>query len=129
MDLDKLPTGHSLPAMERRITRQMVLDYLNAVGDNSPVYESVGWVPPIAVSALTVRFMLETMGLPSGTLHASQEIEICKPIATDSKVLYEVNIAQNTIRHPWRFLVLDVVARQKSGPTLMQSRCTLLVPC
>jgi acyl dehydratase len=128
LDLDKLPIGHSLPATERKVTQQMVLTYLNAVGDHSPVYESGEWVPPTALSALTVRFMLETMGLPPGTLHASQEIKICRPVTTNSKILYEVKVAQNTIRQPWRFLVLDVMAREKGGPTLMLSRCTLLVP-
>ena len=128
MDLDKLPTGHSLAAMEHRITKEMVVAYLNAVGDHSPVYKNGGWVPPTAVIALTVRFILETLGLPSGTLHASQEIEMCKPVPTDSNVIYEVKVTQNAIRHPWRFLVLDVMAREKGGPTFMQSRCTLLVP-
>ena len=46
------------------LTEQFVHDYLSAVGDGLPVYARHGLVPPVALAARALGYLLEQLDLP-----------------------------------------------------------------
>lgn len=131
--LAELPRGHELPVAEFRLTAEDVRRYLDAVEDRSDAYgqgpEGPVWAPPLAVAALALRTILETVGLPAGTVHAGQEVEFRRPVPVGASLRSRSRVAQ---RSEMRGVVVSIiefeVSEDDSPSPAVGGRATVMVP-
>src|SRR5436190_2991960 len=84
--LTDLTAGHVFPPVHMHIDSSRVRDYVAASGDDLALYEEAQVAPSLAVAAFALGALLESVSLPAGTLHASENVTFKAPVPIDSQV-------------------------------------------
>jgi hypothetical protein len=106
---------------------ERVRAYREATGDTLPLYDAQGAVPPLAVAAFALGALLESVGLPPGTLHANESLQARQVVPAGSSVQCNARIAQRSQRGGWVVTVLesDLTLNDQSA---VFARATVLCP-
>ena len=124
---DLLP-GDVIPPISFDLPPEVVESYRLAVGDESPLYRTPGTpVLPAAVAALSLGALLSILDLPSGTLHASQELEFLAPVPPGSSLTCRCQVRSRTVRTGNAFVGLDF-SIWWGEREMLKGRTTLILP-
>ena len=110
------------------LTEEAAQDYLRAVEDDSSIYSELGVVPSTAIAAHVLQGLLSGLGLPAGTIHASQELECERPGKVGEPLRCQVKLSRPIRRGGWTYIAasFSVVDREDKG--ILKGRTTVLVP-
>lgn len=125
--LTDLPAGHIFPPITFRVDAGRSRAYRVAAGDALPVYDAEGLVPPLAVAALALGALLESVSLPGGTLHASEALSFRGAVPVDAALECRATLSQRSQRAGWIVSVLDSDI-SLDGATAVTARATVLSP-
>ena len=103
------------------------LAYLRTVGADPERYLERGVFPPLAVTAQALGRLLQVMGLPPGTVHASQEQECYGLIPLGAPLRLTARVERSSRRGEWHFITVSVEA-VSDDKALLRSRTTVMVP-
>ena len=101
--------------------------YRDATGDTLGVYDALHAVPPLAVAAFALGALLESVGLPPGTLHANESLQAHEVVPEGSTVECRARVAQRSQRGGWVVTVLES-DMMLNGASAVFSRATVLCP-
>jgi len=104
IDYSKLETGQKLSGEHLVLDASAVGKYVAAVQDaSSPVSaDGTSLVPPMAIAALALSAVINTLQIPGGTVHASQELTFGAAVPIGASIHCTAKLAQNSVRHNWR---------------------------
>jgi len=128
MDYSILKVGDSLAQHTIVLGPNDVSKYISAVEDESPLYSDSSFVPPTAIAALSLKGILEDLGIPGGTVHLGQELEFLESVKIGQTLTCVASIVQNSVRGPWRFLSVEMQVRSREKNTVLKGRSTIMVP-
>jgi acyl dehydratase len=132
MDVASLEKGHRFPPVSFALEEAAVRGYLEAVEDSVlPALcrdEGQAWAPPMAVAALALRGLMEAMGLPAGSVHASQEFEFRRPVAVGERLASRAWLAHRSQRAGWLALAVEMEATDDGGQAVLAGRASVLIP-
>jgi hypothetical protein len=123
-----LPTDEEQEIARWPLPAQSVREYLQAVGDASPIYEEKGVVPPTAVAASAIGALLRKLSLPPGALHTSQELEFLGAARFGEEMACTARIVQAGSRGGWRFLTLQFSVSRPGGGAVLRGRSAVMIP-
>ena len=89
--------------------------YLLSVGDTSSEYIESKMVPAIAISALVIGALLETLKLPKGTIHSLQDIETIIPVSIGESVSGNAELSQTRQRGELKFIIVRYLVNNAEG--------------
>lgn len=90
------------------LSREAVINLLNSVEATLPQDENgVELVPPSVVASLSLGVLLQHVSLPLGSLHASQEIRVWRPIPVGTRAVCEALVANVSNRAGMTLVSLD----------------------
>jgi hypothetical protein len=98
--------------------------YVRATGDATSYADHV---PPLAVVALGLAVLQETISLPEGSLHTGQEVEHLATVPIDSPLTLSGRIAQRSERQGMVITVLEFEIAS-GGATAVRARTTIMAP-
>ncbi len=117
----QLPRGFQFPARSFHLSDTDVERYRAAV-------ETEGrGMPAMAVAAFALRRLLESMDLPAGSLHASQDVEFLALAQPGQDLGLRAEIVQRSERAGFVAAVIEFVVTDPAGPVL-KGRSTVLAP-
>jgi len=119
--VSSFPRGFQFPTFDFRISPEDARRYAEAVESQAPD------LPPLAVAAFALRRLLETMELPPGSLHASQDVEFIRTATTDRPLTVRALVAQRSERAGFVAAVIEFTVDDGEGP-LLKGRSTVLAP-
>ena len=112
-----------------QITAESVQEYLDAVGDASPVYLETGTPPPLMLTARVVGLLLERLSLPDGAIHSLQDVATVHPASLGSEVSATARLEPARERGGLRFLTVNYrIADADGGQELQRGKTTVLLP-
>jgi len=123
--LTELPAGHEFDMVSIALDDRRARAYRNATGDTLAVYEAQGTVPPLAVAAFALGALLESVGLPPGTLHANESVRAHQPVPEGATVECRARVAQRSLRAGRVFIVLESEITLQ-GALAVTTRATVL---
>ena len=128
-DYATLEVGQTVSSRTFPLDAETVAKYVEAVDDRSMPWGegSDGLAPPMAVVALALRGVIDDLGIPSGTVHAGQELEAARAVRVGQTVECKATVAQNSVRSGARFLALSLSVAA-GGRTAMSGKSTLVLP-
>ena len=82
-------------------------DYVAATGDDLALYEEAQVAPSLAVAAFALGALLESVSLPAGSLHTSENVRFKAPVPIDAQVECRAVLAQRSVRGGYVVSVLE----------------------
>ena len=130
IDYSKLETGQELSSQSLTLDAKAVEEYTAAVSDTSSPVAGDGspLVPPMAIAALALSAVINTLQIPGGTIHASQELGFGAAAPVGATLDCRATLAQNSVRRGWRFLVVNMEATSEGGDIVMEGKSTIMLP-
>ena len=130
-DYDELEAGQEISRRWYMIGHDLVAEYVRAVQDRSePQTDGRGQqlVPAMAVAALSIRGVVQDLGIPGGTLHVGQEFHFSGGVAVGASLDCAATVSQNSVRGEWRFLAVDCHVKDDHGESVMRGKSTIMIP-
>lgn len=124
---NSLIAGDVVSERSYNIDNRMIEQYITAVQDTS-FQNDDSFVPPMCISALSLRGAIEDLKIPSGTLHASQEITFIKPVSINQSLSCHAKISSNTLRGDWRFMAIVLSVTDMNEIEVMSGKSTIMLP-
>lgn len=114
IDYELLEVGYELPPAKYFIDKTDVSAYLKAVGETSHLYFQpdkphvlAGLAPSAMLAASVIANLSQTLSLPPGTIHTTQEIEWFKPLLVGSQITCCFKISRKVKRSNLYLLAVD----------------------
>jgi len=123
--IKQLVVGYEFPPSIFELEPVVVSKYLEAVGmQNSEAPEVV---PPMAIAAYTMAAVVESIALPAGAIHASQELEFFKVVPVGATIDCRGRVAQNINRGKLNLLAIELEALDQDHEKVLSGRATLVI--
>lgn len=127
-DMPRFSVGYCFPEQTVHVSPDRVRQYLAAVGSESPLYHGESDVaPPLAIAAWVLAGLIEAIGLPPGSVHATQEFTFIDTAPLGSTLDAEAEVVQATTRAGMEVIVVEIKAAHEDRPVL-SGRSMLLMP-
>ena len=126
--MPQFSVGYCFPEQTVHVSPDRVQQYLAAVGSESPLYHGDGNVaPPLAIAAWVLAGLIEAIGLPPGSVHATQEFAFKDIAPVDSTLTSTAEVVQATSRAGMDVIVVEITALHQDRPVL-SGRSMLMMP-
>ncbi len=130
VDYSTLAVGQEVSNRLILVDADTVTKYVGAVDDATALPGGTGEAkaPPMAVAALGLRGVLEDMGIPSGAVHAGQELQLSGPVDVGASLRCRATVARNSVRRGSRFVDIAMSIWSEEGREVMSGTTTLIMP-
>lgn len=119
IEYQQLKDGQKFPPAAFQVDPSTVADYLKAVEENNSLYENTGLVPPMAVAALSLKALIDSISMPPGTIHVSQEFEFIANVKTGDALTSRARVSRVQERGKLHLMNVDTsVLNQENKPVL-----------
>ena len=126
--MPRFSVGYRFPEQTVYVSPDRVRQYLAAVGSESPLYHGDSNVaPPLAIAAWVLAGLIEAIGLPPGSVHATQEFSFLDTVPIDSALDATAEVVQATTRAGMDVIVVEVTVLHENHPVL-SGRSMLMMP-
>jgi hypothetical protein len=124
----RFSVGHQFPEQAICLDPEEIKEYLAAVESESPLYHGNSTVaPPLAIAAWVLAGLIEAIGLPPGSVHATQEFNFSGTSEIGSILGARAEVVQATSRGGMDVIVVEIIAAQEGRPVLT-GRSMLMMP-
>ncbi|MFP3975169.1 MAG: MaoC family dehydratase [Chloroflexota bacterium] len=124
----ELQPGYEFPPATYRIDAATLEAFLRTVGEESGLYSNLEIVPPMAVTAFAMAALSESMSLPWGSIHVSQEMEFTGIVGTGDAITSSARVTRNHKRGGMHLLAIELKALDSSGGLVLAGRTTFVLP-
>jgi len=131
IDYATLLPGQTVSRRSYLLDAGTVAGYVDAVEDRSREWNKSGddsFAPPMAVTALALRGVINDLAVPGGTLHVGQEIDFKEAVQPGEPLDCEAKVAQNSVRGEWRFMTVQLAVKDAKGRQVMTGKSTIILP-
>ncbi len=124
----ELQPGHEFPSATYRIDASTLEAFLRAVGEETSLYENLEIVPPMAVTAFAMAALSESMSLPWGSIHVSQEMGFTNVVRTGDAITSSAWVTRNHKRGNMHLLAIELKALDSNDNLVLTGRTTFVLP-
>ena len=128
LEYEHLETGYEFHPASYRLDAGMVAAYLRAVSDTSPLYQDSEIVPPMAVAALAMAALLESISLPGGTIHVSQEIEFIDPVSVKDTITCHARVSRKQERGKLHLMTIELSVFNQTQKAVLSGKTSFILP-
>ena len=111
-----------------QITDDAVREYLDAVGDDLPIYADAAIAPPLMLTARVVGLLLDRLSLPDGAIHSLQDVETVSSPRIGMTAAATAQVEPVRERGGLRFLTVNYTVTDSGRLLLQRGRTTVLLP-
>jgi acyl dehydratase len=124
----ELQAGYEFPPGSLKLDADTVARFLQAVDDNNRLYSDRKLAPPMAVAALAMAALSNTIGLPPGSIHVSQELQFKAAVNIDHDLTSYARISRAQKRGKLHIIAVDLDVRNSGGETILAGTTSFILP-
>jgi len=125
---DQLSPGFEFPPRSFTLDAQTIMRYLEATGDSQEVYRWESLVPPMAVTALAMAALANSMTMPDGTIHVSQELDFLKEVRVGETITCYSRVSRKVERGGLRLMNTDITVLNQEQEKVLTGRVGFVLP-
>jgi len=128
VEYSQLEVGYEFPPSRYTLDYPSVAAYLRAVEDSSSLYQGTELVPPLAIAAYAMAALSESILLPSGTIHASQELEFIDTVSMKDTLISYAKVSRKQSRGKFHLLTIDLNVFNQRQKTVLAGKTSFILP-
>ena len=122
-----LETGYEFPPVNFKLDTAIVATYLKAVENTSSLYQDTE-IPPMAVAASSMATLSESIRLPSGAIHVSQELEFINTVSVNDTLTNHATVSRKQSRGKFHLLTIALTVSNQKQKTALAGKASFLLP-
>ena len=127
VSLAELSVGFEFSPTRYELSKDLVSKYLEAV-EGGKEFLADGMVPPLAIAACAMTTISQSVRIPPGSIHASQDFEFLKPLAIGASVNCGGRIAQKLERGGLCLIMMEIYVTDQGGNRVLTGKATIAAP-
>jgi acyl dehydratase len=127
VSLAEVSVGFEFSPTRYELGKDLVGKYLEAV-DGGKEFLTDGLVPPLAIAACAMTTIAQSVSIPPGSIHASQDFEFLKPLAIGASVNCGGRVAQKLERGGLCLIMLEINVTDQGGDRVLTGKTTIAAP-
>ena len=124
----QLEAGYEFPPSSYKLDSSIVATYLKAVEETSSLYQDSELVPPMAVAAYAMAALSESISLPPGTIHVSQEFEFMDAVSTKDTVTSYAKVSRRQDRGKFHLLTVYLNVFNQDQQKVLAGKTSFVLP-
>jgi len=128
VEYSQLEAGYEFPPSSYKLDSSMVAMYLKAVEDTSSLYQDTELVPPMAVAAYAMAALSESISLPSGTIHVSQELEFIDTVSIKDTITSYAKVSRKQSRGKFHLLTIELNVFNQRQKAVLAGKTSFILP-
>ncbi len=127
-EYSQLEAGYEFPPGNFKLDAETVARYLKATDDSSPFFSDGRLAPPMAAAALALASLSNTISLPPGTIHVSQELGFSAALKVGDELTSYAKVSRVQKRAKLHIIGVDFDVRSADGRTVLTGVTSFLLP-
>ncbi len=127
-EYNQLEAGDELPASSYKLDGLMVATYLKAVEETGSLYQETQLVPPMAIAAYAMTALSESVYLPPGTIHISQELDFIGTVSINDTITSFAKVSRKQSRGKFNFLTIEFNVFNQKQETVLVGKTSFILP-
>lgn len=128
VEYSQLEAGYEFPPSSYKLDSSMVAMYLKAVEDTSSLYQDTELVPPMTVAAYAMAALSESISLPSGTIHVSQELEFIDTVSIKDTITSYAKVSRKQSRGKFHLLTVELNVFNQRQKAVLAGKTSFILP-
>jgi len=124
----QLAAGYEFPPGNFKLDAAKVSVFLKATADPGRLYHEAKLAPPMAIAALAMSALSNTISLPPGTIHVSQELSFIETVNLDESLTSYAKLSRTQKRGKIHLIAVDFDVRSQSQKTVLTGRTSFILP-
>lgn len=128
VEYKQFEAGYEFPPSSYKLDSSMVAMYLKAVEDTSSLYQDTELVPPMTVAAYAMAALSESISLPSGTIHVSQELEFIDTVSIKDTITSYAKVSRKQSRGKFHLLTVELNVFNQRQKAVLAGKTSFILP-
>jgi acyl dehydratase len=124
----QLTAGFEFPPQSYVLDEKAVSLYLEATQENDILFRRDGLVPPMAVTAFAMSALSQSISMPSGTIHVSQELDFLKRVKVNDTITCLSKVSRKVERGGLRLMNTDITVVNQNRDTVLTGKVGFVLP-
>ena len=128
IEYGNLVPGYEFPPASYKLDPSMVSTYLKAVQDTSSLYQETELVPTMAIAACAMAALSESICLPPGAIHVSQEFEFIETVSINDTLTSYAKVSRKQSRGKFHLLTIDLNVCNQRQKAVLKGKTSFMLP-
>jgi hypothetical protein len=128
MEYYQLSAGFEFPPQSYVMEAGVVQLYLSATQETDSLFGEAALVPPMAVAAFAMSALSQSISLPSGTIHVSQELDFLKTVQINDTITCLSRVTRKLERGGLRLMNTEIQVINQNQATVLTARVGFVLP-
>jgi acyl dehydratase len=124
----QLTAGFEFPPQTYLLDEQSVALYLEATRETDALFRGTHLVPPMAVTAFAMSALSQSISMPEGTIHVSQELEFLKPVKVNDSITCLSKVSRKIERGGLRLMNTEIKVVNQHNETVLTGKVGFVLP-
>lgn len=111
-----------------RLDPTMVAIYRRATGEDNPLYQNTNLVPPMAAMALAMAALSQSISLPEGAIHVSQELDFLHSVNTNDTLTSMAKVTKRLKSSKFHLLTIEMQLHNQDGIEVLSGQIEFILP-
>lgn len=128
IEYQQIEVGHDFLPVSYQLDASMAASYLKAVGETSSLYQSAKLIPPMAVAAQAMAALSDSISLPPGTIHVSQELEFIDTVNVGDTITCHAKVLRKQDRGRLHLMTVDLNIFNQNQKKVLSGKTSFVLP-
>ena len=128
IEYSQLEVGYEFSPGSYKLDSSIVATYLKAVEDTSRLYQDTKLVPPMAIAAYALAALSQSICLPPGTIHVSQEFEFIDMVSVNDRLTSYAKVSRKQSRGKFHLLAIDLNVFNQRQKAVLAGKTSFILP-
>lgn len=128
IEYHKLKEGYEFPPARQHFDLSMVAAYIKAVGETSRLYQGTELIPPMEIAASTMAVLSESISMPAGAIHVSQELEFLNTVSIKDTITSYARVNRNQKRGNMHILTIELNVLNQDKKAVLSGKTSFILP-
>jgi hypothetical protein len=128
IEFNQLYVGFEFPSKSYTLDTALVSIYLDAVKEDNELFRNEKLVPPMELTAYALASLSDSISLPPGTIHVTQELDFTGLVHTGDTITCSSKVSRKQDRGGLHIMNTDIWVTNQNKEKVLTGRVGFILP-